>query len=334
MLGWFVATALASPSLDDVDQQIIVWGDPFLRWDERFYVETEVRPIIPLRLASFYNDELRVGSFQVRAVLDCERFATQGVHQLEVRCRIEDISLRGRGHRRDNKPRHFRVLPELDATLTGLQIELQVTDKGRVFNLGLEGMTTTVRRTRQRQELLRQIVWYLLAPFDLKLPEPVRPVSRWTTYHSPLFDWPSHTSTQGSAQINHYMNPVQEHLLVQTIGRAHIQDRTILSGVSNESDDEAGTTEMPIPFAFDLQLDGVAVFDPANGILVERVYSVRGQSTPSSAGSIVTRYYAHNGRLRMLGPKDRPDVGDTELVSREEWVPMAVHVEASDQPAP
>jgi len=334
VLGWSVATALASPSLDEFDQQIIVWGDPFLRWDQRFYVETEVRPIVPLRLASFYNDELRVTSLQVRAVLDCERFATQGTHQLEVRCRIEDISLRGRGHRRDDEPRHARVLPELDATLTGLQIELQVTDEGRVLNLGLEGMTTTVRRTRQRQELLRQIAWYLLAPFDLKLPDPIRPVSRWTTYQSPLFDWPSQTSTQGSAQINHYMNPVEEHLLVQTLGRAHIQDRSTLTGVFHGYEDEAGSMESAIPFAFDLRLDGVALFDPANGILVERVYSVHGQSTSSSAASVVTRHYSHNGRLTMLGSSDRPDLGESALVSREEWVPMAVYVEASDPPSP
>jgi len=337
VLGWLFASALAAPSqpLDDVDQQIIVWGDPFLRWDHRFYVETEIKPVVPLRVPAFRNTQVRLIALQIRAVLDCDRFAPQGTHQLEVRCRIEDIGLLGMPHLDDDLPRHRRILPEIDATLTGVQVELQVNDKGRVFDLGIHGMETTVWRTRLRQEVLRQIVWRLMAPFDLKLPEPIVPSTRWTTYKSALFSWPSHQTPQGSAILNHFMSPYEGHLLVQTIGRGMFEDGHVMADMLEDRFEPVMFNEID-KLRLDLETDGVALFEIQTGILIERVFSVRGKTTASSGSSIVPRTYVHHGSLRMVGAADRPDVGDSKLVSREVWQVMGHEppVDAEPPPAP
>ncbi|MEN0063984.1 MAG: hypothetical protein AAGA48_17655 [Myxococcota bacterium] len=322
MFLWLAAAFAAPPKLNDVNQQIIVWGDPFLRWDQRFYVETELHPVAPLRIPAFRNTELRLTAVQVRAVLACSRLARQGKHQLEVRCRIEDIGLQGRPHPKDKLERHARVLPEVDATLTGIEIELQVTDKGRVFSVGLDGFETTTLRTRQREEVLRQIAWRLIAPFDLKLPEPIRPWSQWTTNKTALFAWPTKDATRGGIEVVHTMSPYDGHLVVQTVGRSTIED----GGVTIEmlGGDEQSEFRDLGQLRFNLQLDGVTVIDPTTGILSDRVYTVQGAATSSSGAAIAARKHSQTGRIRMLGAGDRPDVGPSVLRTAESWQPLGI----------
>jgi hypothetical protein len=63
--------------------------------------------------------------------------------------------------------------------------------------------------------------------------------------------------------------------------------------------------------AYALRMDGVSIYNVDNGIMEERVYSMRGK--PSAANpSTLGFWYA--GRIQLLGEQDRPDVGPTRQV--------------------
>jgi hypothetical protein len=100
----------------------------------------------------------------------------------------------------------------------------------------------------------------------------------------------------GSSQIVHQVNPYRGHLVVQSVGKALVAD---------------GGPESATDNLFTAAYDGVAIYDPATGVMTERVFAVRGEITANSPAATVTsdvRYY-HSGRIRMLQPTEQVDVG-------------------------
>lgn len=65
---------------------------------------------------------------------------------------------------------------------------------------------------------------------------------------------------------------------------------------------------------YELEARGLAVYDPATGILAERVWWVKGAPTASSAGGTLNTPFRNVGRFQQLGRDDAPDTGSTELV--------------------
>ncbi|MEO0603413.1 MAG: hypothetical protein AAF211_18380, partial [Myxococcota bacterium] len=88
----------------------------------------------------------------------------------------------------------------------------------------------------------------------------------------------------------------QDQIMVQSIGK----------GVSE-------VVGLPYQARFDVHLDGVSLFDADEGFLTERVWAIKGTSTPS--GSFNTLEYTHHGQVRMLGTRDRPDCGKSRVVN-------------------
>lgn len=314
-LAWGSALAQSAP---DAAEEVLVWGDPFLRWEQRWYVETEINYPTPFQLPGYVSQEEWVTVLQVRAVLACRKDGG-GPQRIEARCEIEDLALVGRPRRGfDATPEGSALLRELDATLTGAEVQLQAGHRGTVPNLDLEGLTGEDQRARARAEMLRQVLARVVVPFHLRLPKTVRPGARWFDQRSQIFTMPSSKQASvGAGTVAHYLDPYQGRLLVQSIGRAQVK----LPGKIARSTDTFGmiTEREQGALRFALDLDSVAVFDPDTGIMVERVWSVMGRSTGSSA---VTRdaHYHHVGQLRLLGEHDRPDVGATKMVGRAEWV--------------
>ena len=87
--------AAASPALaDEPPEEMVVYGDPFLRWDDtRWLVETDVLLPWPMRWLAAENWDFRAAGFQAKVVLQCSKANPLGTKQYEVDCLIEDVSL-------------------------------------------------------------------------------------------------------------------------------------------------------------------------------------------------------------------------------------------------
>lgn len=265
------------------------------------------------------------------------------------------------------------VLDEIDGKLTGASVQLQVKDDGGVPNVDLEGIEADNRRERAIQESLRQMVLRIAMGFDMELPQPIKD-KQWIEYKNPILSMPSATASQGSTQVVSTMVKHKGNWIVQQAGRAIVTTSmpnamanrgTLrempdlnaespsqlsgggLGGGGGDAQESlgAGNDNSGIDFTvepektlgeliYELNLTGVAVFDPETGILTERVWGIEGTTTGSgliSAQSAPPFYY--NGRIRMLGTTEAPSCGPTRQISSPtravEGLPAWVSIESS-----
>jgi len=293
-------TASAAETDDfDPTQEIVVWGDRFARWDDtRWYVETDIIQPWATMLRRDDNYEFPTQEFRIRAIFACEKQAREGRRRYEVACTIEDFGMVANLSTRSAAPTEARlrraklVLSEVDAKLTGAAMQLRVADDGQVKGIDLEGVPTRNRRQSRMQQTLTQIMSRLIVGFHLEMQEGNQLHEKvWVEYNSPLLLL--QTYSQGSNYIKHYLNKFEDQILVQSIGR----------GVSTNQSFES---------RFDLHLDGVALFSADDGYLTERVLAVEGES---ASGSFNIVHYAHHGAVRLLGTRDRPECGPSQLVN-------------------
>jgi hypothetical protein len=282
------------------DESLVVYGDLFARWaDTRWFIETEVRLPTWMTWATNNNYEMRVSAFQVRAVLACEKDWKLTRRRIEVFCHIEDVGLQV-VTLEGGKYRHAqRILDEMHGKLKGAAVQLQVLDNGRVVNVDLENVPPRRnRRENQIHEALRTIMARLVLGFDMKLRKSnYLSTGQWVELRTGLLAMPSSTLTPASGLIVHQLNGYNGHIVVQTKGEGQIQD-----------DNEA---------MYAVQLNGVSIYDEDEGFMTERVWSLVGTRTADSFMSFGTMMadYSHAGRLRLLGPTQKVDVGPTREVT-------------------
>jgi hypothetical protein len=295
-----VGPALADPP----SEEIVVWGDRFARWEHRWHVETEIRLPYPLAMIGWRNTETELSAIQVRAVLSCDKDFEQWGRSWEVHCDIEDIGIVGMPVRR---ARHdAALLREIDATLSGASVQLQVHEAGGVPNLDLEGVSAHDQRTRARRESLRQLMSRVMLPFHLSIPTPIYDGKQWYEPHSRLVSIPCDQGTHAGITLAHHLDALDpEWFVVRSLGEA--------SARPFSSD---GTRRID---TFDLDVGGVAMIRRSDGVMTERVWSVSGGLTPSSASVLDALVYSHTGHLRILGPDEAPDVGRTAVTARTGW---------------
>ena len=307
-----IVAALAAALAEEppADDEIVVWGDRFTRWEQRWWVETEVTFAEPFQLLAERNLESRLDAVRVRAALDCDRTTRLGAAREEVDCVIEDVALLAASSfpgRSDDA-----VLAEADAALQGARVQLQVDAAGRVQNVDVEGLTARNRRDAERIEGFRQLLSRVILPFHLALPDVVARSMRWEEPDSRLLSMPSTSGSGGSSRIVHTMTPYEGLLLVQSIGEATLLPSVGVDSFSLEGGVATARGEAVASFA--LRMDGVAVFDPRTGVLLERVWSVIGERTAAGPAAVSARGYRHTGRFRVLGDAERPDLGATAML--------------------
>ena len=284
----------------DPTQEIVVWGDRFARWDDtRWYIETDVIQPWATVLARDVNYEFQTQEFRIRAIFACEKQHHLSRRRQEVACTIEDIGMIA--NVADRSPTDKRlaraqlVLDEVDAKLTRAAMQLRVTDDGQVKGIDIEGIPTRNRRQNRMQQTLTQLMSRLIVGYDLELQDDNQlHEGVWVEYNTGLLLL--QTQAVGSNYVKHYLNKFDDQIIVQSIGR----------GVSS-------TTGTRFDARFDVHLDGVSIFDGDEGFLTERVWAIKGTSTPS--GSFNTLEYVHHGQVRMLGDRDRPDCGRSQIVN-------------------
>jgi hypothetical protein len=355
LLAWWIAAAFAADK-KDVAEEIIVYGDDFARWDNtRWLVQTELMLPLGVTFASEQNQAFFSHAFQIRAVIACDKDAKLSRKRWEVSCEIEDVGLLVTTFRQWRRERDRevvqKVLDELDAKLTGLDIQMQVDETGGVTNFDLEGLVADNSRERNIQESLRQVVSRMMAGFHLRIPDHAQRAGQWIEYHSELMDIPSLTSSRGSSTMVHLVTPYKDGLqIVQTVGEGSASvnlpsySKEVFStsrtseAVEVDSGKSAGFgavggatadapelnpipssdgpgTESDIEATFAMKASGVAVFRKSDGIMSERVWVVTGMPTASAGGGTLSAPFANKGRIQMLGENDRPNVGSSMQVA-------------------
>jgi hypothetical protein len=323
----------ASPAWSQTDEEelfdeIVVYGDLFARWDDtRWLVETELSLPLVMTFAKDQDLEIRATAMQVRAVLACNKDEQLRKKRWVVDCVVEDVALQVVPYRNDRGKKKLAdgqlVLDEVDAKLTGSALQLQVADDGRVMNIDLEGVPKTNRRISLMHETLRQVMSRVVVGFDLKLRKFNQlHEGKWTEYNSALMSMPvppQFSGVAGSSMLVHYLNKYQGQVLVQSIGKGGVNVPINQSLAGGQGDRQLN---------FITELIGVSIFDPEEGYMTERVWSLTGSSSGSNLFNAGT--YSHAGRIRMLGTKEQPNLGATGLVNAPgeddrglgEWVPI------------
>lgn len=291
---------------DDAVEEVVVWGDLFARWDDtRWIITNEILAPFPFVLRRDENSEFFSQQMVVRTVVGCNKDWKLGGHRYEVSCEIEDFGIQAAiAEDRvsdEDIARAQSVLDEIDAKLSGAKIQLQVADDGRVLNLSLEGVEGDNSRERAIEETLRQILSRLVVGFNLKLRKFNQlNEGKWHEYNSTLMSLPRPPEIgggqAGSSLVVHYLNKYQGHLVVQSIGKG--LDQVTVANVTRN---------------YTLDLIGVSIFDPNEGYMLERVWSLKGAETASSFFN--SGGYANNGRIAVLGTQDKPDCGATRVVN-------------------
>jgi len=301
------AAAHADPK-PDISEEVTVYGDLFARWDNtRWKVENEL--VLPFRLP--LNMELNKGfqtyAVQMETVFLCAKSWKLGPKSWEVDCTIEDFAIRSLV--REKKPSQQlidnsrQVLAEIDERLTGARIQLQVTDDGRVTNFDLEGLSKDNRRLAEIHEVQRQLMRQVLVGFHLKLrKDRMLQEGKWHEYNSELMSIPvppELTASAGSSLLVHHLNHYQGHVLVQSIGEAGLFV------------DYGGRREV----TYSARLDGVAIFDPSEGYMIERVWTLNG--SPSASAQFGQGYW-HTGKIAKLEKETVVQLGETAPVVQED----------------
>ena len=244
-----------------------------------------------------------------------------------------------------------KVLDEIDETFTGSTIQLQVNNRGSVTDIDLEGIPARNDRERKRRETLRQIAARMMYPFHMKLPKSGVREGHWPEFNSELMTMPSLNGIKGTSTIVHWMNFYKGYLLVQDIGEGYVEvtppaSPSVSVGGDNKSTDLGDTSRSTAggglgggggndtiqtgpqtssdpqeqvfdPTSFDrtltynLKMDGVSIYNIDNGVMEERVWSMKGFPTASN-DSILSYWYA--GRIQMLGEDAKPKLGATEQI--------------------
>ncbi len=276
--------------------------------------------------------------------------------RLDVTCDVEDIAMlttsQRRWKREQDRELVQRVLDEVDAKLTGTRVQLQVDHKGGVNNVDIEGIVTQNARERTMAETLRQVTLRLLAGFHLKIPDHAQRAGQWIEYNSELMEVPSLTSSRGSSTLVHQVSPYKAYQLVQSLGEGTISSSIPAPRQENlrtsPDDGSVGTVARPtenggaggggipsmngaregaalnssgtvlsIDMTYTLAATGVALFERETGIMTERVWSVEGRPTASSAGGalINTVPFRNVGKLRILDADENPNLGPSQQVA-------------------
>jgi len=247
--------------------------------------------------------EARLIAYRLRTVYTCQLDQRESAHSWQIDCAIDDLAISGAGFRSE-KGILQPVLEEMDRKLTGAHLQIVMRQDGRITNIDLEGVKTHNRRESRMVEAMRIILSRSVAGFDLQLPRKgAAPDGVWGQYEGILLMAPTDHGSQGASEIAHVVRQVRgDKAIIESAGKAMI--------VPPEQDQARNF--------FDTKLDSVAVFDTANGMLSERVWSARGTPTASSALATGGRgiEYLQAGKIRYLPPDAaRPDLGPTQEIN-------------------
>lgn len=187
--------------------ELTVTPDPFARFDHtRWRIDTTVGMPYPAAMYALYNDEVQFVALDARMIVACDLDGPALRGRQEVTCVIEDAALSLVPWLKQLPERAVNVVDDADEALTGLQVQLQVGDDGRVLDVGLLGEPQTNRRIVLQYENLRQVVLRAMLGFHMRSPEQYVVGEEWVERNTrlltlPAFQYSSPTARSGAVGV-------------------------------------------------------------------------------------------------------------------------------------
>jgi hypothetical protein len=321
----------------------------------RWLLAVEETTPSPVELSAEENFSFRTRALQVEAVLECPTAQAAG-KQIDVACTLGAVALRAtpRTLARNEalNPGNQKVLESIVARLQGQSVLLRVTQDGRVLTVDLPGLPAGTRRESDSREILRRVVFDLVAGFHLRRPADWQ--GGWQEKNTVLLRAPTQPGSSGLSQVTHSVVVVEGTTVVQAEGEGTFTSpyepwefsyagrmsqrgsnsgavtrdtSTSTSSTSSSSSPTAiddgrlmgvgptASSATPTDYTFTGTLSGVAVVDAETAFPIERVWATLGRPNASSIGNMqgLSVYYA--GKLRRLGATESPTLGATEVVA-------------------
>ena len=221
-------------------------------------------------------------------------------------CTLDDLAISAEGLPQE-KGQLGPILAELDETLTGAAMQLQINRNGRIVNIDLEGVERLNRRSGIINENMRLILSRAFAGLDLALPRSSAD-RQWAEYDSWLMRTPSIDGSSGSSQVVHeVIERTGGFTTFLSAGRA-----IIVPGDGHNK--------------FDTRMTGQSTFDLRTGRISDRTWTVVGGPTASSwiAFGAEGYPYVQEGRIVSLTEGETWDVGDSVEIPPNERIPTSI----------
>jgi hypothetical protein len=267
------------------------WGSS----GHRYRVATRLNVPTLLTFMAEQNRSVRVYEVQLDLVTRCVVADTMS-SSWELHCLIEDAALMGRPVGSDDAETLGPILEEADAALTGKFAQIVFSADGQVKNVDLEGVSKADERSASIAENLRLLLLRTFSALDLELPKKGDDKGKGTWKQDNLLatSMPSSQGSMGSVTVVHSLvvtdgAPIVE---INSTGRG-----TVASGEMANVHGE----ERPMN-TYDVEYVGVAHFDTALGVLVDREFLVDGRVTASSVSTdgLGTAPYVQATRIQLI----------------------------------
>lgn len=331
-------------------------GESTSPWSgSRWFVEIEETTPSPLELSAEENFSFRTRALQVQAVLSCPTAQPFG-KKTEVTCKFEALAVRATPRtlvaEEALNPGNQKVLDDVVRRLHGTKVVFMTTPDGRVTTVDLPEIAASTRRESESREILRRVVYDVVAGFSLDRPETLAAGATWTEKSSALLRAPTQPALLGNTRTEHNFSVVDGVKVIQSSGKGAFtapyipwefgydgklmqkgsnSGSTVSKGggmgaaggvsasaandgrlVSQGSGPQATT---PTDYSFSGTLTSVAVVREGTTFIQERVWEMWAAPTASSLGNMQGTSLYYGGHLRQLGPVEAVQLGPTEIVA-------------------
>ncbi|TNE86741.1 MAG: hypothetical protein EP330_20775 [Deltaproteobacteria bacterium] len=263
---------------------------PEFGWDwgtgRRYFLESSVGGVV-MMFSADKNRDVVIRQFTTQMVVNCHDPERTGRRSYEVRCDIEDFAIQAMPRPSEAGLLQI-VLEEVEAKLEdGAWLQVRMRDDGQLINFQLEDYQARFRDQNRMAENVRLILMRSFAGLDLRLP--TRALDReqgvWGQTESTITMYPSALGTAGSVEMaNLATKRSDDWVVIETAARATISP-------------QAGKD------TYATRVEARAVFDMAQGYMVERIWVAEGWATAGSASAEAgVRPYAQAGRLFVIEP--------------------------------
>lgn len=313
---WLIAVALGQTTEADLEvtKEVIVWSQPYARFDDkRWLFRSEV--VTPSTFAFGSIDRpLRANAWQIEAVVHC-RLGEGTYNRKEAACQIEAAALRVNLAKPNAKDE--AAIDAMAASLVGTAIAVQAKSDGRVPNVDLDGLPESNATERRYAMYARGLVAQLAYAFHADLPNEDPVGKTWITYEEPLLQIPSAEAGLSSVEVSHTVSDHKGNWVLQSEGRATSQTRLANPSAGMPCSSCAGGIApeyLEHELRYANRLSSVAVIDPREGFVTEKVWTVRGGPTAGSFNSQSDAVLWNAGTLRLLGDGEHIALGWSGVV--------------------
>ena len=300
-----IAALSTAPTADAAQEreEAVLWD-----WTQphRYAIETSIRLPELIWIGSRYNQQARVDSLQIRLLAQCMPGTRERRKVWEVNCILEEVGFSAEAYPSEVGVVQ-QIVTDIDERLTGARIQLQMREDGRVVNIDLEDLERRNRRFAWVNENLRLLLSRAFAGLDLPLPGKGE-ADGWLQHQSWIMRAPAQQGSYGTSEITHKVTDVDAtSFTITSTGRGMI--------VPGEGINK-----------FDSRLVSSATFDPKNGRLLDRTWSLVGGPTASSliAQGLEGYPYVVEGRLLALSEGQSWDVGESRELRQQEQGKSAI----------